>query len=296
MNPPTRRIKAMVAVDRWLYRKDGSDYGPISTDELLEVIEQRKIDLTTPVCQTRDRRWGPAAEHAILRDYYEKCQVRWRAQALDTEAEAHARRLARARQHRRRFVTLVMVGGLVAAGLAAYIIWRLGQAQPLGMNRLARIPQVEVLPVVESPRGEPPRVALVQEVVVPRLSEPETYDTAGIAMEGDGQAPQTVSKMTFDEEGQVATIPASELQRVLDTARANLKPCAMDAWRRDSAFTGTRISFTVTPGALTGITVSEEVKRNAAFKACIKTALGRVSVPVYKGGDRRVTIPISLGN
>jgi len=288
-------MKPVVAVDRWLYRRDGNDYGPISTDDLLEAIAKKSVDLTTPVFQLRSQRWGPAAEHALLRDYYEKCQIRWRAEALDSEAESHVRRLARARQRRRRLFTLLVVGVVVAAGLAGYIIWRLGQAQPLGMNRLARIPHVEPLAVTEETRPDAPKVEIVAGTVVPKLSEPETYDTAGIAMEGEVPTKPTVRKMTFTESGEVQGIPAAELKRVLDTVRKGLKPCAMDAWRRDKAFTGTRISFTITPGALTQITVSDEVKRNAAFKACVKSALNRVAVPVYAGGDRRVTIPLSIG-
>lgn len=294
MNPSTRRMKSIVAVERWLYRKDGNDYGPVSTDELLDAIMKKKVDLGTQVFPLASRRWSVAAEHALLRDYFEKCQIRWRAEALDTEAEAHVRRLARARQRRRRVFSLFVIGVLVAAGLAAWIIWRLGQAQPLGLDRLARLPAVVALPGLDAARPALPQLTLAQGTVVPRLSEPETYDTAGIAMEGDGPSAPTVTKLSFTEDGQVKGISQVELQRVLDGARKNLNPCAADAARRDPAFKGTRISFTVTPGRIASITVSDEVKRNAAFKACVKTALNRVPVPVYEGGNRHVTIPISI--
>lgn len=295
MNPSTRKMKPVAATERWLYRRDGNDYGPISTDELLDAIAAKKVDLGTQVLPLLSKRWGPAAEHAMLRDFYEKCQIRWRAEAFDTEAEAQVRRLARARQRRRRLFSVVVVGVVVAAGLAGWIIWRLGQAQPLGLDRLARLPRLGALPALDSRQPVPPQVVLVTGTVVPVLSEPETYDTAGIAMEGDTPAGPTVTKLSFTEDGGVKGLSTTELQRVLDGARKNLNPCALEAAKRDKAFAGTRISFTVAPGHITAITVSDEVKHNAAFKACVKTALNRVSVPVYDGGDRHVTIPITIG-
>jgi len=293
--PSTRKMKPIQATERWLYRKDGNDYGPVSTDGLLEAMATRKVDLATQVCSLTTRKWTPAAEHALLRDYYEKCQLKWRAEALDTEAEAHVRRLARTRKHRRRFYTLVTVGVVVAAALGAWIIWRLGQAQPLGLDHIARLPSLGRLPEVPPPPPEPPSLALAEGTVVPKLSEPETYDTAGVEIEGAGASAPRVTKMSFTEDGRVVGISSVELERVVDAARRNLHACALEVARRDSAFKGTRIGFNVTPGRLTGITVSDEVKHNAAFKACVKAALNRVPVPVFEGGDRHVTIPISIG-
>ena len=288
-------MKPALTIERWLYRKDGNDYGPVSTDALLEAMVARQVDLGTPVFSMVARRWTQAGEHALFRDFYEKCELRWRAEAFDTEAEAQVRRLARARQQRRRAISVVAAGTVVTLAVGAWIVWRLGLAEPMGLDRLARLPVLGRLPVPAARATEPPALVLAEGTVVPLLAEPETYDTAGVALEGAAGAAPAVTKMSFTEDGGVLGIAQSELDRVLDAARRNLHPCALDAAKRDAAFRGTRIGFVVAPGRLTSITVSDEVKHNASFKACVKSALARVSVPQFEGGDRHVTIPIAIG-
>ena len=41
-------------------------------------------------------------------------------------------------------------------------------------------------------------------------------------------------------------------------------------------------------------TVGKEVIGNAPFKACVKKALARVSVPSFNGDERRVTVPLRV--
>lgn len=295
MTPSTRRMKPVAAIERWLYRIDGADYGPVSTDELLDAMMKRKVTLETQVCSLASRKWGRASDHALLRDFFDKCEQRWRAEAFDTDADNHVRRLAKARQRRRRFWYVVAAALVVAVGFGGWVVWRLGQAQPLGLDKLAHLPSLGRLAVADVVEREPPPVPIVAGTPVARLGEPETYDTAGIALEGDPAVEQKVTTMAFTEDGRVVGISKVELDRVLESAKANLHGCAKAAASKDADFHGTRVGFTVSPGGLKGMTVGDEVKNNGAFKACVKGALGRVPVPVYEGGDRRVTIPIKIG-
>lgn len=295
MTPSTRRMKPVAAIERWLYRVDGADYGPVSTDELLDAMLARKVTLETQVCSLMSRKWGRASDHALLRDFHHKCEQRWRAEAFDTEADNQVRRLAKARQRRRRFWYAVAAAVVVAIGFGGWVVWRLGQAQPLGLDKLARLPNLGRLVVADVVEREPPRVPIVAGTPVARLGEPETYDTAGVALEGEATAESKVTRMAFTEDGRVVGISKVELDGVLESAKANLHGCARAAASKDAGFHGTRVGFTVSPGRLTGMTVGDEVKNNGAFKACVKAALSRVPVPMYEGGDRRVTIPIKIG-
>ncbi|MCB9736257.1 MAG: hypothetical protein H6745_27030 [Deltaproteobacteria bacterium] len=298
MSSHTRKMKPVDVVDRWLYRKDGNDYGPITTDELMNAMVEKKVDLQTQVFSLQTRRWQTAAEHQLLRDFYGKCTDRWAAQALDHEADKQVKRLARARKAKHGLWRVLLIGFIVAVAIGAYVVWRLGQATPIGVASLVRDPKLPRLPVpqvVVAAMDGPP---ILRGTAVDRLSEPETYDTAGVKQEGDVDTTPAVAKMQFGEDGELvgggAGIAKADLDRVIASARGGLHGCATSAAKRDRSFGGTEVGFTVRPGKLTDITVGNEVKSNAPFKACVKAALAAVSVPAFSGSTRRVTLPLKV--
>ena len=89
----TRQLKR-VDSDRWVYRTDRGDYGPMTTDGLLQAILDRKVDLGTPVSVVGTNKWAAAGDFAIFRDHYELCHKRWKREELHQEAEAIGRRIA----------------------------------------------------------------------------------------------------------------------------------------------------------------------------------------------------------
>jgi len=294
VNPSTRRMRAVDLDDRWLYRRDGNDYGPVTTDALFEAMVARKVDLSTEVFSLRAKRWQPASDHAILRDFFDKCASRWKAEAAERDVQREVRKLTRARRARHGFWRLMLVGLFIVVGFGAWVVWRLGHAEPVGFERVVRLAHLTALPAPVFPEGAHTRVPDVPATAVARLSEPETYDTAGVAFEGEDARAATVTRLEFTADGQALGISAAELNRVIESARGGLNACATDAAMKDRRFTGTDVGFTVHPGRIAGITVGAEVRANRAFQACVKTALGRVPVPTYSGGERRVTIPLKV--
>lgn len=298
MSSHTRKMKPIDVVDRWLYRRDGNDYGPVTTDDLMKAMVEHKVDLQTQVFSLQTRRWQAAAEHQLLRDFYEKCTDRWAAQDRDREADHQVKRLARARKARHGLWRLLLVGFIVAVAAGGYIVWRLGQATPIGVAALVReqkLPRLPVPQVVAAATDGPP---MLRGTAVSRLSEPETYDTAGVKLDGEVATAPAVAKMQFGEDGELVGggggIAKADLDRVLASARGGLHGCATTAAKRDPGFGGTEVGFTVGPGKLTDITVGNEVRSNAPFKACVKAALVRVAVPTFSGRTRRVTIPLKV--
>ncbi|HRE87874.1 MAG TPA: hypothetical protein PK095_01930, partial [Myxococcota bacterium] len=149
------------------------------------------------------------------------------------------------------------------------------------------------------PLASPSRVvAAVEHLPAPkerkvaRLYEPESYDTAGVAVGAEDTG--HVTQMHFSEDGEVAAISQADLDRVVASARTGLYACARDAALKSAAFKGTEVGFTVTPGSITKIGVGAEARSNPAFQACVKAALSKVSVPAFSGSDRRVTVPLKI--
>ncbi len=294
MSQSTRRMSPILVHDRWLYRKDGNDYGPLSTDELLAAISDKKVDLKTHVCSLATGRWQTAAEHALLRDFYDKCVARWKRDEFHSEADAHVSRLARRRAHHTRLWVFLTLGIIVALAFGGWLVWRLTQAEPLGIETVARVPRLGSLPALEVSSPTPPTFAAVVGTKVRRLSEPETYDTAGVGFEGDGAVPRGVTKLNFGEDGRVKAISQVALNKVVSAAKRGLHTCARTAAKKDRNFRGTDVGFTVEPAKITNITVGSQVKDKPAFRACVKSVLRNVSVPMYEGSARRVTVPLKI--
>lgn len=292
-HPSTRKMRAVERRDRWLYRLSGADYGPVTTDALLEAIAARKVDMTTQVCRVAEGRWQPAGAHTLLKDHHARCATKWASEALHAEADAGIRRMNRRRHAGRGFWALVVSGIVVASAVGAWVVWRIAQAEPMGVAQLYRVPESPPLPAIPGPPVERAQLKLASGTRVRRLRERQTYDTAGIRV-GDDDAARAPVKMAFDEDGRVVGLDRASLRRIMNAARGPLAACAQAAARSDRSFEGTTVTFAVVSGGLDDIGVGAEARRKPAFQACVKRALRGVSVPTFDGSPRRVSVPLEV--
>lgn len=293
MQQATKQL-SRAGAERWLYRTERGDYGPVTTDKIFDAIRERKIDLSTQVSVLGSNRWSHAGEFPLFREHYAACQRRWEEERLHAEAEAVGRKIERQGHTSRRLSVLVVLGLTVVLGFMAWGAWRLFKAEPLGLTRIVKASTLPALPAPPPLTRAAPVPPDVPEKKVARLSEPESYDTAGIGIDDGGGAP-VVSKLTFDESGealQAESISAAELSRVVESARQGLYGCAREAAARSDSFAGTEVGFTVSSGRLVKITVGTDARGNAPFQACVKAALAKVAVPAFGGNERRVTVPL----
>ncbi len=294
MNNSTRQL-TRVGSERWLYRTERGDYGPVTTDKIFDGIRERKIDLATQVSVLGTNKWSAAGEFPLFREHYSACKRRWEEEQLHAEAEAVGKRMELKAQTSRGAGIFLAVGVVVALGFGAWVVWRLSKAEPLGLAKVVRALVIEPLPTpVPVARGAR-AVPLKPEKKVARLSEPESYDTAGIAI-GETDDTAHVTQMHFSDDGDgdggAQGISAEDLSRVVENARRSLHGCATEAAARNSAFAGTEVGFSVAPGGITKVSVGTDARGNAPFIACVKAALGRVSVPSFSGNERRVSVPL----
>ncbi len=292
MNNSTRQLQR-VGSERWLYRTERGDYGPVTTDKMFDGIRERKLDLSTQVSVLGTNKWSAAGEFPLFREQYAACKRRWEEEQLHAEAEAVGKRMELKAQTSRGAGIFLVVGAVVALGFGAWVVWRLSKAEPLGLAKVVRALVVEPLPsplpVARGARAVP----LKAEKKVARLSEPESYDTAGVAIGETDDAPVTQMHFSDDEGGEGGqAISSEELGRVVETARRSLHGCATDAAARNSEFAGTEVGFSVASGGITKVSVGTDARGNAPFIACVKAALARVSVPSFSGNERRVSVPL----
>lgn len=287
----TRQLKR-VDKDRWVYRTDRGDYGPVTTDGMLEAIAERKVELGTPISLVGTNRWAPSGDFALFRDHFELCRKRWAKEELHREAELIGQRIESKRKLAARFWLLLALGIVVGGSAMGWLVWRLSQAGPVGFERVSVSWSIPPLGTPTRLVSEVEHLPAAKERKVARLFEPESYDTSGVAVgvEDTGH----VTQMHFSEDGEVAAISQADLDRVVASARSGLYGCAREAALKSANFGGTEVGFTVTPGAIIKIGVGAEARSNPAFQACVKSVLAKVAVPRFAGSDRRVTVPLKI--
>ncbi len=287
------RQMARVDSDRWIYRTSGGDFGPVTTDGMLEAIGRKKVVLETPISALGTQQWAPMGNFAIFRDHFEKCSEQWERAEHKRAAEEIGRRIELRQKTSAGAGLLIGLGSVAGLGVLAWVVWRLSLASPTGLDAMLRVVMVASLPAPDKTVSVAASVPVPVEQKVPRLGEPESYDTAGVAIGLDANS-NVVQKMHFDESGEVQAIPQESLDKIVGSARQGLYGCAREAAIRNPAFSGTEVAFTVAPGVITKVGVGAEARGNPAFLACVKATLARVSVPSFNGSERRVTVPLKI--
>ncbi|MGB0588985.1 MAG: hypothetical protein ACPGU1_04815 [Myxococcota bacterium] len=266
-------------------RKDGVDFGPFTTEQVVTMIETREINLGTMICNVADRLWEPLGSYSEFRGEYARVEEGWASEAADD----HARQLRTKRLLTGSAGRLAIIGALVFVSFAAWMTWRMSRAEPTGILaavKVAQPPELPVLPQVQ----EPEALKIPEGTKVRRLREGINYDTSGVGVEGSGGT--LVNTMSFDDDGN--ELSEAQLNKVVSSARGKLLSCAQAAAGRSERFRGTRVSFVVRSGGLGAFTVGAEASGDQPFKACVKRALKAVSVPQYGGSQRKVTIPLVI--
>lgn len=287
--------------DRWLYRTSGGDFGPVNTDRIMDAIAKRKIDLATQVCLAGSERWCTVAEHELFRNHFDHCRQRWEHEAKRAEIDRLGKRLERSEARSRHTWRIVGISLIAAAGIGVWLWWRFATAESIGIGSISRMAATVRLPTAGT---GPARVARngpsIPPVIprkVPRLAEPESYDTVGVKVTDNAEVHTTTSKLTFNDDGEIDAAPsigADELASVVEAARKGLYGCAIQHAQREPSFSGTEVGLTVQSGHLGNITVGTEVRNQPAFRACVKSALARVPVPTFGGGGKRVVVPLRI--
>lgn len=297
----TTRQLGRVEVERWLYRIEGGDYGPVPTDKLLEAIGDRKVDLGTQVKLLGQEKWSVAGEHALFRNYYEKCRARWTQEDADKVRVAREQAFVRKDRNAKLRLRAILIGGLAVMLIVGWYLWRASSIEGLGLAHAARVRTTPSLPVNVDNGNTVSTMPDYSEKKFPILSEPESpinYDVAGVHV-GEGGAEQTVTRLSFGEDGEVADVQSldpSVLSRIANDAKQGIYACAREHAASNPSFSGTDVGFAVTSGRIARISVGTEVRRSPAFQSCIKAALGRVSVPSFGGPERGVTIPVRIAH
>lgn len=81
----TNTQRSKVSTDEWLYQLMGETIGPITSSELLDHVDRRRLDMDTPVKQSKDEYWSE------LKDSIEEIRQLSRARAVIMDSQEQKR-------------------------------------------------------------------------------------------------------------------------------------------------------------------------------------------------------------
>ncbi len=276
-------------------RRDDVDYGPFSTEQVLEQIRAREVGLGSMITLLGSDEWEPVGTHELFRDHYAACAAAWEVEEAEQGADRHERQMKAMRVVGGGTWRLGLAGLAVALALGGWFAWRILNAKPTGVLSAVALAAPPTLPAPPTVGAAVPALPIPAATEFAVLKEPVyvSYDTAGVAIEGTEDGEQVVQTLNFDDDSGDELSDAA-VERIVAAARRRLEPCALEAATRSETFTGTRMTFWLQSGRLGRLTVGAEVNANPRFKACVKAALSGISVPTFGGQQRKVTVPLRV--
>ena len=309
-NRPAREFRRT----RWLYQKDGRDLGPFRPHEIRQLLESGDIAATTRVRESAQTDWHEVREVKVFVEYLKELKEQGVVKAKERELD---KQLDRVRSKRRAPLAAGLVVLLLLAAAGGWYGWlryQEGQtAADAGYTaRLYRNLELPDLAVTDHLQTESEIEWADEQVKVRDAKDHKTRaarKTNGVAKKraprmvgtSDDLASEKVAVRDISfggDDGEAAgrDLMPGEITAVRSRAVPQLVKCATAEANRVTDFPGTTVSFQLqTSGKLGAIKAGQNGRRSTAFMACIRGALGGISIQPFGGHARTIRVPLQVG-
>jgi hypothetical protein len=297
---------------RWLYQKDGRDLGPFRPHEIRQLLESGDIAGTTRVRESAQTEWHEVREVKVFVEYLQEIKEQSVVKAKERELD---KELDRVRSKRRAPLAagLVVLLLLVAVGVwYGWLRYQDGQtAADAGVtSRLYRNLELPNLAITDhlqtgseiewadeqvKVRNAKDHKARAAKKNVAKKRGPRMVKTSD-DLASEKVAVRDISFGGDDGEAAGRDLMPGEITSVRSRAVPRLVKCATAEANRVADFPGTTVSFKLqTSGKLGAVKAGQNGRRSKSFMACIRGALGGISIQPFGGHARTVRVPLQVG-
>ncbi len=282
---------------RWLIERDGIDYGPYSTKQVIEQLFKEELNADATLYDIEQDRRAPLSEFNV----FDETLVAWgheKAERQKRQAEEAARGAAR---RRKRIVLGTVLGTLLVVGGTGggYAWYRATRPEPVKAYLPTLVTRIQTaLPAVNLPEELPETPAEVEEK---RRAAVAVATQQRQRVEAARAAAQLAEEERLANESAVVDLNARDGGRRFDrpsfdaaVARRNqqLTRCLQDEVRRDPSLKSLEVKVTVIPrGDLINVRLGDG---SSAGNACVRAALAGLKVPPFDGTNLTVSLPFSF--
>ncbi len=280
------------ALERWMYRKNGMDYGPFSVQDLHDLIRAHQIDAETEVRNVRERRFVRLADVPHLKAFHDEFARKDAEERRRREVLREAESLERSIRRHHRMPILLGAVGVAALAVGAFLVLRpatppppgfdLDVFRPLEVGTLPALPRATATPATPptNANGKRPRKT------VRPLARPGTAPTSAASL-------PTVD-LAFDEEdvsgGRALT--KEDLASVQGRVSAGLVRCFREEAAAHPEFRGGTVSLYILGSGRVALSrLDTSPPASASLASCALAVVKGVRVPPFAGGAQVMEIP-----
>lgn len=280
------------ALERWMYRKNGMDYGPFSVQDLHDLIRAHQIDAETEVRNVRERRFVRLGDVPHLKAFHDEFTRKEAEETRRREVLRDAESLERSIRRHHRMPILLGAGGAVVLAVGAFFVWRPGAPPSPGFDLdVFRTLDIGVLPAL-------PRAAATPAAVPTNANKKRAQKTArpparpGAAPASP--APLPTVDLAFDEEdvsgGRALT--KEDLASLQARVSSGLVRCFREEAAARPEFRGGTVSLYILGSGRVALSrLDTSPPASASLSSCALAVVKGVRVPPFAGGAQVMEIP-----
>lgn len=285
--PPLTRA----SLERWMFNKDGMDYGPFSVREIEQMIEDGELDGQSEIINYRSKTVGPVSQVPQFATFLEEKQKRDQAAARKAEIERDHNTAIK--DTRRRHTLPLMIGGalLIAGLVATWVLLRdpdiPTSGYPVTFFRDLSVPQLNRMkaslatPVKVLPEAPLKKVARTS----PRRKSNRN---------NPGVVPEPVLDYSFGGQGHAnRELTAQDLEHLKGSVTPGLVRCFQREMTNVDGFKGGKIVFYVMPKGRVALSkVDTSPRASSSLVSCVSSTVNSKKVPPYTGDIQIIEVPL----
>lgn len=284
------------ALDRWMYRKHGMDFGPFMTRELQALIEKREVWTDTEVYNQRKRQWFRVIEVPRFKEFIDETTRKEAEEQRRQEAEqdtAVVERQAR-RSHR---LPLVIGSVLIVAGaVAAFSLLRPPPPVLAGYPvHYYRDLSLRALEPMHEVRAEPIRIETGEDESQEPVVRRRTNGRARAS--GDGTLAVPELDLSYDAHAGSGgrELTQQDIGRIQQGVTGGLVRCFKAEYDRNPSFEGGSVHlYLINKGQVAVSRIRTRPNPSAELVGCVKAAASGLRLEPFAGANQIMEIPIYI--
>lgn len=284
------------ALDRWMYKRDGMDYGPFTTRELEHMIELREIAATTEVLNRRTRQWARVQDVPRLRAYVEELSRKAAEAAHQAEVAADHQAVQRGNWWQTHVPLVAGASLVVVGGIAAFLLLRAPPPVQAGYpTNFYKDLRFEPVVPLRAMIAEPVKVTPVPPKA-PR-AKAKAAPAAATAAGSMDMAPQVDLSFGTEDVSGGRKLAQEDLELVQRTVAPRLIRCFRSEAGRNPAFEGGSVFVYLMPhGGAQVSRINTNPAPSGELAACTKATTAGVKVAPFAGAAQVMEIPLHVAS
>ncbi len=277
----------------WLFKDQGQVFGPITQDQLVELVLQGKVGAATQVA-AEDGQWRPLGSVSGFLVHLKKAEARLRVEAEVTGSRKLARRRSALQSAGAALALVVLVG---AAGGGA---WLLATKRPWERRSKLLDDFGDGITIGAVRVGSGPRAvaASEDEIAIPDLTAPQ-HEAPGRPPRRTASAAHSARPGGAAQGGDLvlAQYNPGRIQEVVARRQGSLAPCLREEAQRSPEFAGEiPLEFAVgNDGKVVALWIDEPRFKSGPLRDCVLAKLREWSFDPFPGQRPVVSLVFRIG-